>query len=62
MTLTLWILAAVLLVLLVLGLLSSVRRSRAAGPRAPHTPPRNTQDDSRYARHDFLDGDGGGSL
>jgi hypothetical protein len=49
MTLSLWIMSAVLLVLLVLGLLVSVRGSRSAG--RSHTPG-NQHNDGRYLGYD----------
>jgi hypothetical protein len=51
MTLTLWIMTAVLLVLLALGLLVSVRGSRAGWGGRPHAPGYQ-HDDGRYVGYD----------
>lgn len=61
MTLTLWIMAAVIVVLLVLGLLVSVRGSGRARPGNQTRQPGNHQDDGRYARWDLDRGGDGGN-
>jgi len=62
MTLTLWIMAAVIVVLLVLGLLVSVRGSRGTGPgNQAQQQPGNHQDDGRYLGYNLGAGADGGS-
>jgi hypothetical protein len=61
MTLTLWVMAAVIVVLLVLGLLVSVRGSRGTRPGNQAHQPGNHQDDGRYARWDLDGGSDGGN-
>lgn len=65
MTLTLWIMAAVIVVLLVLGLLVSVRASRGTGSGSRPHQPGNYQEDLRHLRYDLGAADGssdGGNL